>query len=568
MSWSTPVELAPDPANGNAPCGGNTSPEWPYTQPPISYGGNLYIMLATANIFGFAGVWKSTDGGRTWAGPLDSAHAPAFNSSVPVFDGAHTWNVIYCTATVPLGPDGPATVRTFDLATELWGVDNGSTAGSYTNISGGWLRSDGSIISLLCRQSSGSSRLQTYFAGIWKSGVWTVELSLMANFPGPSNLRTGPAGVLDSSDVLYAFLGYEQTPAGFMICQVVTALGTLGPFFNFPAGIQSISGATTIARPCIFQSKIVVPCYDPVVFRASFYTSPLSVPNFTYSGIFADPDASFQSVGFELNCTTDGSKIYLAYMDSTENIIRLCTSPDLSTWTAETAFPGPVSGGLGEIPIYWPDLLLLTFQGSDPISSDQVLFATSRTLPPAPPPTAPMLGGGSSGRFRCCAPGGTIQNRQLAELARHMKHRTDSWPYLHVFPDRLSLPQQPVGRIAAPAVGVLTPVLVYQVPTGFRFYLEGIVNDFEGAAFNPGDSLWTVDQGFQVSNVQGAGVQGLVGLPVPLGSYTFGRWWKLPRVYEFAALTVLRAAVKNVNLLAGLPNVFSSAFIGWLEPVR
>jgi hypothetical protein len=113
----------------------------------------------------------------------------------------------------------------------------------------------------------------------------------------------------------------------------------------------------------------------------------------------------------------------------------------------------------------------------------------------------------------------------------------------------------------------VTPVLVYRVPSGLRFYLLGLLEDFAGAGFDVGDALWTVDRNAQRPNVQGAPEQGLTQTPIPLGSLKRGVWWPLPRAYEYGPLTVLRSTVNNVNLGVGLPNAFVSGFFGYLLPV-
>jgi len=198
----------------------------------------------------------------------------------------------------------------------------------------------------------------------------------------------------------------------------------------------------------------------------------------------------------------------------------------------------------------------------------QVNTTLSITTPIYVPPAVVQVGGGAGGRFRCCPTGDRrFQNSRLEVLAEEIRKRSEAWPYLHLFPDRDGRPQEPIGRIAAPAVGVLTPILTYQVPYGFRFYLLGIVQTFDGGAFAPGAALWTVDQDAQLTNVQGQGVQGLIGLPVPLGSFTVGDWWHLPCPYVFSPLTVLRSTVKTVTIVPGAPNFFTSCFVGYLEPV-
>ncbi len=124
-----------------------------------------------------------------------------------------------------------------------------------------------------------------------------------------------------------------------------------------------------------------------------------------------------------------------------------------------------------------------------------------------------------------------------------------------------------MGTVAAGAVGALEVIVQYTVPSGFRFYLVGICQDFEGAAFSPGAALWTVDENAAAGSVQGSPVQGLQALPVAVGSFASGWWWEFDRAYEFAEQTLLRSTVVNVALVAGPPNFFTSMFLGYLVPV-
>jgi len=154
----------------------------------------------------------------------------------------------------------------------------------------------------------------------------------------------------------------------------------------------------------------------------------------------------------------------------------------------------------------------------------------------------------------------------MAEMLRRDIEKKAAWPFVHEFPPPGSIPVHEIGDIASPAQGVLSVIFQYRVPKGFNFYLCRVLEDFSGGPVNPGDALWTVDQNAPLPNVQGMPVQGLTATPTPLGSFLTGLKWKLPRVYEFAPLTLLRSTVVNQNLNVGLPNVFISGFFGYLLP--
>lgn len=164
-----------------------------------------------------------------------------------------------------------------------------------------------------------------------------------------------------------------------------------------------------------------------------------------------------------------------------------------------------------------------------------------------------------------------VQAIDAAEKLREKLQRQSDWPYVHIFPPPNSIPWHAFTQtpVAVPAMGASVAALTYQVPEGLRAYMIGILQNYSGGTgLNPGDLSWTVTQNQPVgiSDFQGAPVQGLTAIPVPLGEWQYGVWWPFPRAYEFEPDTVLRSMVKNVtgNIPAGAPNVLISGFFGWL----
>ena len=157
---------------------------------------------------------------------------------------------------------------------------------------------------------------------------------------------------------------------------------------------------------------------------------------------------------------------------------------------------------------------------------------------------------------------------RAAEKLRQEKEKHDNWPYEHCFPPPNSIPVNAIGSIATGALASVVVPLTYKVPSGYRFIMTAIVQDYTGGAFTPGAALWTVDLNTPVGipSVQAAPVQGLVAVPVRLGSFDLAQQWEFQRAYEFAPLDILRSKVTNVGLSVGTPNFFSSGFFGWLVP--
>lgn len=147
------------------------------------------------------------------------------------------------------------------------------------------------------------------------------------------------------------------------------------------------------------------------------------------------------------------------------------------------------------------------------------------------------------------------------------QRRLDAWPYYHVYAPPDSTTVHEVNFIASPGAGIPTVVLSYKVPSGKRFVLRAILQVYlGGGAFNPGDALWTVTQNETIGSTtaQSAPVQGLVNVPIPLGSIAAGNQWPFARAYEFGALTVVRSVVETVNV--GGVGFFASGFFGYTVP--
>lgn len=165
-----------------------------------------------------------------------------------------------------------------------------------------------------------------------------------------------------------------------------------------------------------------------------------------------------------------------------------------------------------------------------------------------------------------------VQAIDAAEKRREQLKRESDWPYIHIFPPPNSIPLHAMTQspVAVGAMAATVTALSYQVPEGLRAYVIGILQAFSGATLNPGDLLWTVTQNKPVgiADIQGAPVQGLASIPVPLGEWQYGVWWPLPRAYVFEPETVLRSTCLNSTgaIVAGVPNVLVSGFFGWLTP--
>jgi hypothetical protein len=156
-----------------------------------------------------------------------------------------------------------------------------------------------------------------------------------------------------------------------------------------------------------------------------------------------------------------------------------------------------------------------------------------------------------------------------------MQERRDKWPYPWLCPPDDAEPRNPSNSILAPALGTLTEILAFTVPTGFQFALTGIVQVFVGAGYIPGsqDILWVVDVDapIGVASVEGFPLPDLNNLVLPLGGYSgsnagalaalggFTLPWRFKKPHIIKPNQVLRSKcfLPTLNPLTGAPNGIS-----------
>jgi hypothetical protein len=167
-----------------------------------------------------------------------------------------------------------------------------------------------------------------------------------------------------------------------------------------------------------------------------------------------------------------------------------------------------------------------------------------------------------------------VQEIESADKRRERVGNRSEWPYNHLFPPPNADPVNEITRAAAlptvPAIGSTVVALAYRVPSGSRFIMTGIIQNAFGGLVMPGDLTWTVDKNAPVgiADFQGMGVQGLINIPIALGSFAFGVIWEFKRPYEFEPLDLIQSKVTNVaSGGVGPGNPVLSAFLGYRIPV-
>lgn len=160
---------------------------------------------------------------------------------------------------------------------------------------------------------------------------------------------------------------------------------------------------------------------------------------------------------------------------------------------------------------------------------------------------------------------------RAADEVRKRRENQENWPYKHVYPPVNSIPVHAIttALIPTPVAASQVEVLAYQVPSGYLFILQAVVQAvYPTTPFVPGDFIWTVDVNtpLGVTSVQSAPVQGLTAIPVQLGSFTASAPWRLNRAYEFQPLDILRSKATTGTGNVGAPNYLVSGFFGYLVP--
>jgi hypothetical protein len=152
-----------------------------------------------------------------------------------------------------------------------------------------------------------------------------------------------------------------------------------------------------------------------------------------------------------------------------------------------------------------------------------------------------------------------------ATRLRALVTKDELWPYDWLFQPKNGKLEMPNASIPAPANGVTTTILQYQIPTGFNFAMVGILTAFTGTGLIPGsgDALWDTILNPVTTNIA---VQGLSQIPFPMGSFAAG-WWHFPATLIFRELDILRNQVTTTaDIAPGSPNFFTTIFEGWLYP--
>ena len=551
-----------------------------HNQGGVFFAGNLwqFVMSRDTNKYG---AYLLDPGSQTFslvsdAGPDNPFYGPAF-----------FWDGISNLAWFAYEDSLNATLllQNFDMAAQAWSVP--TTICPTATFGPNWVRSlhsrlDGSFITM-----AESWQVAGPGGGFYTSTTGVPHSDYSTNDPA-SPIECRPQAVTTDATGLTHLVYVDNTPGQNLYYQQISESDTLVDFASLGLGYtpDGLGGDVGLSTALLLNNGIS----DGILFGLTqniagvdrpivIWISPLS------NACAATVSASIDSVesapavfGYPPTLYQAAGKIYATWVDTLARV-----------WLAETADPTFLTGWTSAVyydPFGTPPLSpaptgprwsALTFSDTDALvgitmlydDADPAIISRMYYIPfavAAPPAVVPAMGS-SGARFKPCTRHNDYQAAQLAEKVRIERAKRRDWPYRQLYPAELDITVNKLAQIVAPAANVLTAVLIYRVPHGFRFWMDAILQDGP-EPFTPGDVSWTVDINAIVPNTaQAASVHGLINIPLPLGSTVTGEVWHFPMPYLFEPLTVVRSRIVNVNVPEGPPNYFTSGFFGFLVPV-
>jgi hypothetical protein len=161
---------------------------------------------------------------------------------------------------------------------------------------------------------------------------------------------------------------------------------------------------------------------------------------------------------------------------------------------------------------------------------------------------------------------------RAANKIRQLQDAKTQWPYPWEAAPPNAKNRLPFGSIPCPAGGVLTQIMQFTVPTGMRFYLKGILNQFEGAGLvlGSGNALWTLDRDTPIGSsfLPALVIADFYQQPFTLGNFNNGPFpFAMPEVFEAGAV-IRSKVITDGTITPGAPNYFVTLLYGYTVPAE
>ena len=334
----------------------------------IRYNGALYSFFALGALYQPAScpltVWKSVDGGLTWA-RLDALNEPVGDlTTVGCFDQANT--VIFAVVSY-----GSSSLVNFNLASETWGGVYGAGGPDPGQVMGLFRRSNGDLVYI--GWDSGAMPVSPLWAAyVFSGGTWSSGFNLGADIAALPGFAAGPVpdsipympAVMRPDDALGIFMYWAEfgppAPANpyRMFYIEFTAANTTRNFYDFPSQYAQPDSILTMGSAVIAGDAIVAAVaryigdgLGPVAdFPTVLVGTPLAAPVWTLLDAPGIDVASYgaTSAGTIPMVASDGTTLYCLFIQTTDltllygqNQLRLCqtkAATPLTGWSAQTLF--------------------------------------------------------------------------------------------------------------------------------------------------------------------------------------------------------------------------------------
>ncbi len=331
-------------------------------QGPWLIGGNWYA--SGKNSSSSRDVFKSTDGGVTWAVQDAANHATPTNGE----DFVIRVGPLIKALTVNAG--GKYVLKVFDTATDTWGAFSSDGPAASPTVSQAQFRArmcevaSGDVYVFYAFQSAPSPVQVDIRYTIFSSGSWSAPVVLLAGAP---NLQHWINGVLPvSSTLMYVFLKENtsgSTNLGALAYISLTTSGVIGLLGVIDAAsLKYASGHSTVSAD---GTSIILPYFDASQLAGVWVGTPLNAPAWAFTPVDTTAAINTADTGTVNDFTSafafaDSGVDYLIWANSSTGILTvnqvMYSSNSGSGWSAPALLYDEIANPPVWIGSNFPDL--------------------------------------------------------------------------------------------------------------------------------------------------------------------------------------------------------------------